>query len=95
MNPYAQDRPWASHEERLTTQALAAVTAPGVVLSQAVAPPLPRTVLFPPRFGYGEKDAIGIDDIVNLDVLYPGARTDYSGSQSGYSGSSFPSLGVM
>lgn len=94
MNPYERTRPWASNEERLTTEALASATIPGAVLQAQVAPPLPRVVAFRPRFGY-ERDALRIDDIVNLDVIFPGARVDYSGSRSGYSGSSFPALGVM
>lgn len=58
-------------------------------------PPLPRTNPFPPRYGYGDRPAFGIRDVVNLDVLYPGARVDYAGNQSGMQGTSFPSLGVM
>jgi hypothetical protein len=94
VNPYERTRPWASNEERLTTEALSAAVIPGAVLQARVAPPLPRVVAFRPRFGY-EQRALGIADIVNLDVLFPGARVDYSGSRSGYSGSSFPALGVM
>lgn len=46
--------------------------------------------LFPDRFGY-RVDAIGVSDVARLDDLY--RRVDFSQKQSGYSGSSFPSLG--
>lgn len=85
-------KPWASHEERLVTQSLAANTAPASVLQEGVRPPLPRVVLFPPRFGY-RTEPLGIRDILDVNDAFPSARVDYSGSSSGYSGTSTPSLG--
>lgn len=45
--------------------------------------------LFPPRFGY-RNEALGIGDIANLNDLY--RRVDFSQRQSGYQGTSYPSL---
>ena len=44
---------------------------------------------FPNRFGY-RTEALGIRDIARVDSLYE--RIDYTGRQSGYQGSSYPSL---
>jgi len=88
-------KPWASNEERLTTEALSAATIPGNILQETVRPPLPRVQLFPPRFGY-RTEAIGIRDVLDVNLTYPNARVDYSGHASGggYSGTSTPSQGV-
>lgn len=86
-------RPWTSNEERLVSQALASASIPGYILQAQVRPPLPRVQLFPPRFGY-RTEPIGIQDILDIDRTFPGARVDYSGSNSGYQGSSAPSLGT-
>lgn len=92
---YNKSAPWASNEERLVTAALMAVTGvPGTYIALNTRPPLSRVVLFPPRFGYRTEE-FGIDDVVRVNEVYPGARVDYSGSVSGYSGSSFPSLPVI
>src|SRR4051812_9819031 len=85
-------KPWASHEERLTSEALASATAAGSDLQAGVRPPIPRVILFPPRFGY-RTEPLGIRDILDVDHAFPSARVDYSGSSSGYSGTSTPSLG--
>jgi hypothetical protein len=86
-------KPWASNEERLVTESLNANSAPADLLRQ-MPPAPPRRELFPPRFGY-RVDAIGIDDVVKIDEVFPGARVDFSQMTSGYSGSSYPVLGVM
>lgn len=91
---YDYSRPWQTNEERLTSQALQAVAQLPAEVIQQIRPPLPRVQLFPPKFGY-RVDAFGIRDVVNVNTIYPGARTDYSGSNSGYQGTSFPALGVM
>lgn len=88
---YDRTKPWQSNEERLTGQALAAVATLDAAQIQSIRPPIPRIGFLPPRFGYWQ-EALGIRDIVRLDQIYPGARVDYSGSQSGYQGTSFPSL---
>lgn len=86
-------KPWQSNEERLVGEALAAALTPGSILQNTVRPPLPRVVLFPPRFGYRTEE-YGIRDILDVNKTFPNSRVDYSGSNSGYSGTSTPSLGV-
>lgn len=89
-NVYVQPKPNRSNEERLVDEALAANTVPGAYL-RSIRPPIPRIGLLPPRFGYN-REALKISDIIDVDLLYPGARVDYSQSKSGYSGTSYPSL---
>lgn len=86
-------KPWGSNEERLMGEALSVANIPGDVIQQTVRPPLPLVQLFPPRFGY-RTDPIGIRDVLDVNTTYPGARVDYSGSSSGTSGTSTPSLGT-
>jgi hypothetical protein len=87
-------KPWASNEERLLSQALSVADTPGAILQETVRPPLPRVQLFPPRFGYRTEQPTIQDVLMNLDATFPGARVDYSGSQSGYQGTSYPSMNV-
>jgi hypothetical protein len=85
--------PWSSNMGKLTQQALLANTMPGAQLQQLVRPPLPQIQLFPPRFGFGPRPQIEIDDVISLDRVYTEPRVSwYSGSPSGYSGSSRNSL---
>lgn len=91
--PWNRVAPWASNEERLVSQALADQTNVSPAVLASLGPPLPRIVTFPPRFGY-RTEALGIRDIKNIDIIYPGSRTDYSGMSSGRHGTSFPALGV-
>lgn len=44
---------------------------------------------FPDRFGY-RQEALGIADMAQVDNLYE--RVDFTGRNSGYSGTSYPSL---
>lgn len=90
-NAYNAAPPWQSNEERLCGEALAANANMSSDQIASIRPPIPRVGLFPPKFGY-RQDAIGIRDIVQIDNVFPGARVDYSGSTSGYSGTSYPSL---
>lgn len=53
---------------------------------------LPQVALFPPRLGYGHH-VVDVNDCVDLDRS-SAERYDFSGSQGGYSGNSYPSLGV-
>lgn len=78
-------RPWA---QQVTGEALATVMAENADEIRAIRPPIP-IILFPPKFGYRD-EALGIDDIVRLNSIYP--RYDFSGRQSGYQGTSFPCL---
>lgn len=53
---------------------------------------LPQVPLLPPRFGYGHP-VIDVEDCIDVDRS-SAERYDFSGSQGGYSGNSYPSLGV-
>jgi hypothetical protein len=87
--------PWSSNEERLTQQALAVAFIPGSQLQNLVRPPLPQIQLFPPRFGWGPRPQIGIDDVVSIDRVYTEPRVSwYSGGPAGYTGSSRNDLGA-
>lgn len=86
--------PWASNEERLTQQALLAATMPRAELQKMVRPPIPQIRVFPDRFGYGDRQQPGIDDVVSVDRVYTEPRVSwYSGGVGSYSGSSRDSLG--
>ena len=86
--PVQIQRPNSSFEDQLTGAALAAAMSESADEIRAIRPPLPINP-FPPRFGY-RVDALGIRDIVHLDDLF--RRYDFSGKQSGYQGTSYPSL---
>lgn len=78
--------PWATKEEQLTTQALAAATVPGADLQELVRPPLPQVQLFPPRFGYRSRE-LGLSDVIDVDAVYEQpASTRYAGGLGGYEG---------
>jgi hypothetical protein len=86
--PIQIQRPNGSYEDQRTGAALASQMEMSADEIRAIRPPLPINP-FPPRFGY-RVDAFGIGDIVHLDDLF--RRYDFSGSQSGYQASSYPSL---
>jgi hypothetical protein len=79
--------PWATNEERLTGQALAAATVPGEDLSELVRPNISQIQLFPPRFGYRKRE-IGIRDIMDVDEIYQQPRTNFQGGLAGFEGTS-------
>jgi hypothetical protein len=89
--PVQNGTPWQSNEERLTSQAIASALLMSSDQIRALRPPIPRISFLPPRFGY-RVDAIGIRDLIDINKTFPGARVDYSQAQSGYQGTSYPSL---
>lgn len=95
MQPkWSYNGPWASNEERLTQQALMVMTVPGIQIQQMVKAPLPQIQLFPDRFGYGDRQQPGIDDIVSINREYTEPRVSwYSGGVGSYSGTSRNDLG--
>lgn len=77
-----------TYEDTVTAQALsAAMGEPAESIRNRR--PLLNVDPFPPRYGY-RTDALGISDVATLDRLYQ--RTDFTGRQSGYQGTSFPAL---
>lgn len=95
-NPWMQDIPtrvskkptYMSYEDQITGEALAAAMTQDPNEIRAIRPPIPVNP-FPPKYGY-RTEALGIRDIVRLDDLFQ--RYDFSGKQSGYQGTSYPSL---
>lgn len=85
--PEAPSRP-NTYEAFMTQAALAADYEMDDDQIREIQGPLNLT-LFPPRFGY-RTEALGIKDIANLDDIY--RRVDFSQRQSGYQGTSYPSL---
>ena len=87
-DPYQQRRPWASNEERLTGEALAASQTPGDVLQEVTRPPLPQIAMFPPLYGYApyQRRQATIDDVLG-EERYSNARTDFSGGEAGWQAS--------
>lgn len=86
--PVQIKRPNMSYEDQITGEALAAVMSESADDIRAIRPPIPVNP-FPPKFGY-RTEAFGISDIVRLDALYK--RYDFTGKNSGYQGTSYPSL---
>lgn len=91
--PQAYVGPFASNQERLLSQSLAANMMSGPELQEYVRPPLPQVVLFPKRYGYTENE-ITIEDIVNM----PGraqqrVESDFSNTPNTTESTSTNSLG--
>jgi hypothetical protein len=63
--PQAYIGPFASNQERLLSQSLAANMMSGPELQEHVRPPLPQIKLFPERYGYTQTE-ITIEDIIEL-----------------------------
>jgi hypothetical protein len=63
--PQAYIGPFASNQERLLSQSLAANTMTGPELQEYVRPPLPQIQLFPERYGYTDTE-LSIEDIIEL-----------------------------
>ena len=57
--------PFASNQERLLSQSMAAWSMSAQEIQEFVRPPLPQVKLFPARYGYTENE-IGIEDLVDL-----------------------------
>jgi len=90
---WSYTRPWATNEERLTSQAVAAALADAPTVQDMIRPPLPQVNLFPPRFGYRTRQ-LGIKDVINVDEIYATpVPTNFGGSQSGYEGTSRNAMG--
>lgn len=84
-------RPWNSLPENIVDDALDYYTRPASEIA-LTRPPIPNIGRTPPRFGYS-KHTLGIRDIAFIEEIYP--RIDFSGRQSGYSGTATPAMGVM
>lgn len=86
--PIQVKRPNSSYQDALTADALSAAMGESAESIRQRRPPIPSE-LFPPKFGY-RTEAFGIADLAQVDRLY--RRNDFTGKQSGYQGTSYPSL---
>jgi hypothetical protein len=91
--PQAYIGPFASNQERLLSQSLAANMMSGPELQEYVRPPLPQVRLFPERYGYTQTE-ISIEDIIDL----PGraqqrVESDFSNTPNTQESTSTNSLG--
>jgi hypothetical protein len=68
--------PFASNQERLLTQSLAAWSMSASEIQEFVRPELPQIELFPARYGYVTTE-IGIADIIDMPGR-PAPRVDYT-----------------
>jgi hypothetical protein len=88
---YNWTRPFQSMQEQLVSQQL---------LDNATAeaanrrPPIPNIGKTPNRFGY-DRTPPGIADILVVDDSFSAQFGDFSGTESGYAGSSYPSLAQL
>jgi len=95
MPPQEYIGPFASNQERLLSQSLAAWSMTGEEIQAYVRPPLPQIKLFPPRFGYTEHE-IGIEDLINLPrnvATTQRVESDYSQTPNTQQSTSTNSLG--
>jgi len=91
--PQAYIGPFASNQERLLSQSLAANMMSGPELQEYVRPPLPQVRLFPERYGYTQTE-ITIEDIIDL----PGraqqrVESDFSNTPNTQESTSLNTLG--
>jgi hypothetical protein len=87
--------PFASNQERLLSQSMAALSMTASEIQEHVRPPLPQIKLFPPRFGYTESE-IGIEDLINLPRKIASTQrveSDYSQTPNTTQSTSTNSLG--
>jgi hypothetical protein len=88
--PVQIQKPNQTHEQYLTGLALESAMSMTADQIRQIRPPVP-VQLFPPRFGY-RTEALGIEDIINVDQIYQ--RTDFAQYKSGMEGTSTPALNV-
>ena len=85
---YNVTRPFQSMQEQLVS---AQLVENATADAENRKPPIPNIGLIPPRFGYNQWPP-GISDILVVDDVFPAKFGDFSGTVSGYEGTSYPSL---
>jgi hypothetical protein len=97
MPPQEYIGPFASNQERLLSQSLAANTMPGAELQEYVRPPLPQIQMFPARYGYTENE-LTIEDIIGLKrnaLTQQRVESDFSQTPNSTQSTSRNSLGQV
>jgi hypothetical protein len=93
---YDQTKPWESLQEGQVSRALSGQAHLSTQSIESLKPPVMNVGRpAPPRFGYGPCQQPTIKDVLDVAAKFPQPRVDYTGSQAGYSGTSYPVLGVM
>lgn len=93
---YDQTKPWQSLQENQVSRALSGQARLSTKRIEAIKPPIANLgKSAPKRFGYGDCVQPTIEDVLAIDMRFPIPRVDYTGSQAGYTGTSYPALGVM
>lgn len=79
--------PFANVQEAFMARALKSVTMPAQLIPDIVRPPLPQVQMFPPRFGYRQRE-LGIQDVMDvaLDPSFQPTRVDFTREPGGYQG---------
>jgi hypothetical protein len=85
---YNWTRPFQSMQEQLVQQQL---LANATVDAANRRPPIPNIGLIPNRFGY-DRTPPGISDILVMDDSFAAQFGDFSGTEGGFQGTSYPSL---
>ena len=88
---YRTQRPSQSMAEQFVSEQL---LMNAMVNAAAVRPPIPNIGKIPNRFGY-RTDPPGIMDVISIDDSFSANFGDFSGTQGGYGGTSFPSVPQM
>lgn len=83
---YNKAKPWQMMEEQKVSQML---VANATAEAAGRKPPIPYIGRVTPRYGY-RTDPPGISEVLNVDDVFPSQFGDWSGSVSGYMGTSFP-----
>jgi hypothetical protein len=88
-------KPWASMQEHEVSGQLKEQTTLSTSRIESLKPPIPNIGKTIARFGHGAWNQPTIQDVLRCDKLWAPTRVDYTGSQAGYAGTSYPALGVM
>lgn len=92
---YDETKPWQSLQENQVSRALSGQARLPTGRIEDLRPPIANIGKTPPRFGYGDCQQPTIADVLAVEAKFPQPRVDYTGSQAGYTGTSYPALGVM
>jgi hypothetical protein len=83
---YNYTRPFQSMQETLVHNQL---VADATAVAMNMKPPIPNIGKIPNRFGY-RQDQPGISDILVVDDVFAAQFGDFSGTEGGYQGTSYP-----
>jgi hypothetical protein len=93
---YDTSKPWQSLQENQVSAALSGQANLSTRRIEDIRPPIKNIGRpAPPRFGYGDRTQPTIKDVLDIDMHWPIPRVDYTGTQAGDQGTSYPALGVM